>query len=111
MSDSINHPSYYNKGKIEVIDFIVDQKLGFIEGNIVKYICRYKFKDGLQALKKAKFYLEHLINELEQADMMQDVYEEKEEKEEKVLFGSGLKIFETKEEYEQFKKERETNGS
>ena len=36
----VKHPSHYNKGKIEVWDFIQDQELDFFEGNIVKYICR-----------------------------------------------------------------------
>ena len=42
------NPVYYQKGKIEVIDFIADQKLNYLEGNCIKYICRYKFKNGLE---------------------------------------------------------------
>lgn len=60
-------PSYYKgDGKIEVWDFVVSQKLGFLGGNIVKYVCRYKGKNGLQDLKKARQYLDKLIAVTEQ---------------------------------------------
>jgi len=58
--DNVN-PGHYKKGKIEVIDFVEDQKLDFCEGNVVKYLCRYKDKNGLEDLKKAEFYLKRLI--------------------------------------------------
>ncbi len=61
MTDLINHPPHYNQGKIEVSDFIVDQKLDFLEGNIVKYVCRWKYKEGIKDLKKAQWYLNRLI--------------------------------------------------
>ena len=47
MTDNIN-PKHYKQGKIEVIDFILDQKMGYLESNILKYICRYKLKNGLE---------------------------------------------------------------
>ena len=54
VKDSINHPVHYLQGNIEVIDFLEDQKLGFHEANIVKYICRAKHKSNeLEDLKKA----------------------------------------------------------
>tara|TARA_R100001086_G_C11814233_1_gene252394 strand:+ start:77 stop:283 length:207 start_codon:yes stop_codon:yes gene_type:complete len=59
MSDPIN-PKYYKKG-IETTKYILSHDMGFCEGNIIKYITRYKQKDGLQDLKKAKKYLELLI--------------------------------------------------
>lgn len=43
--------------------FITDQNLNFYEGCIIKYICRYRKKDGMKDLKKAKDYLEQLIHE------------------------------------------------
>ena len=49
IKDNIN-PNHYKKGKIEVIDFIEDQKLDFCEGNVVKYLCRYRDKNGYTAL-------------------------------------------------------------
>ena len=63
-----NHPEHYNSGKIEVIDFI--ESLGIAEdfciGNAIKYISRYKHKgDPVGDLKKAKWYIEYLINKLE----------------------------------------------
>lgn len=63
--DRINHPDYYNRGKIEVIDFIDDQGLNFSLGNAVKYICRAGYKnDEVEDLEKAVFYLEHEIRRL-----------------------------------------------
>jgi len=65
---NIQHPTHYNQGKIEVIDFIIDQKMGFCDGNVVKYVSRFRHKGRpLEDLKKAKFYLETLI----------ELYEEK----------------------------------
>lgn len=57
-------PKHYRQGKIEPWDFIISQKMGFLEGNIVKYITRYKAKNGLEDLLKAKTYLERLIKEV-----------------------------------------------
>ena len=58
-------PSYYKKG-IEVTDFILSHDLGWCEGNIIKYIVRHKIKhdDPIKDLKKAKWYLEKLIENL-----------------------------------------------
>jgi hypothetical protein len=55
-------PSHYKQGNIEVIDFILDQKFNYLEGNIIKYVSRHKFKNGLEDLKKAQWYLRELIN-------------------------------------------------
>ena len=66
--DNVNHPSHYNSGKIEVIDYIEDQNLGFHLGNVVKYISRAGKKDPStekEDLEKAKWYLERYINTLE----------------------------------------------
>lgn len=63
-ADPVNHPSHYNSGKIEVIEFIEDQKLGFHLGNVVKYTSRAGKKfpyDMTEDLKKAKWYLERKI--------------------------------------------------
>lgn len=59
------NPSHYKQGKIEVIDFILDQKMDYLTSNICKYICRWRFKDGLCDLKKAKWYLDKLIEQEE----------------------------------------------
>ena len=56
-------PSYYQRGSINVWDFIRDQGLSFHLGNAIKYVCRAGYKDSkIQDLKKAIHYLE---NELE----------------------------------------------
>ena len=59
------NPAHYKQGKIEVIDFILDQKMHYLTSNICKYICRWRFKDGLCDLKKAKWYLDKLIEQEE----------------------------------------------
>jgi len=66
------NPAYYQKGKIEVIDFIADQKLNYLEGNCIKYICRYKFKNGLEDLKKAQWYINKLIELKEKENVTQN---------------------------------------
>ena len=66
--EKVNHPQHYNAGKIEVIDAICDWELDFIEGNVVKYVTRAKHKeDELGDLKKARWYLDYLIKQLEQS--------------------------------------------
>jgi len=57
-ADLINHPPHYCTGKIEVIDYIEDQKLGYHLGNAVKYISRCQHKGTLtQDIDKAIWYL------------------------------------------------------
>lgn len=64
VTDEINNPSHYNQGRIEVLDFILDQNMPYLAGNIIKYLCRYRFKGSpVTDLKKAAFYLERLIKE------------------------------------------------
>lgn len=67
--DAVNHPKHYTAGKIEVIDFIDDQKFGFYEGQVVKYVCRAKYRGTeLQDLKKGAWYLNRLITLKEKLD-------------------------------------------
>jgi len=61
MLDNVNHPKHYTKGKIEPIDFINANDLDYLEGNIIKYISRYKYKGGSEDLEKAEFYLRMLL--------------------------------------------------
>lgn len=70
--DMVSHPPHYQSDTgLEVIDVIkaFTSDLTGIEatdtGNIIKYICRWKHKNGVEDLKKAKWYLEHLIKEVE----------------------------------------------
>ena len=61
--DIMNRPEHYeNSTEIDVIDFCNIYKLDFIEGNIIKYIVRYKKKNGIEDLYKAKDYLYRLID-------------------------------------------------
>lgn len=57
------NPAHYKQGSIETIEYILDQKMNYLEGNVVKYISRYKKKNGLEDLHKAKWYIERLIKE------------------------------------------------
>lgn len=72
LNDMVNHPSHYmSKNGMEVINVIESftSDLKGVEatdtGNIIKYICRWKHKNGLEDLKKARWYLDHLINKIE----------------------------------------------
>jgi len=63
-SDPVNNPSHYSEGMpdgVQVIDIIRAQEADFLHGNLIKYILRWKYKGGLQDLKKAKVYLDWLI--------------------------------------------------
>ena len=59
--DIVNHPKHYTSGGIECIDYINACKFDYLEGNIVKYVTRYKYKNGVTDLRKAEFYLRMLI--------------------------------------------------
>ncbi|MFT8709475.1 MAG: DUF3310 domain-containing protein [Sporolactobacillus sp.] len=61
----ISAPSYYTDGGIETWDFIIDKELNFLEGNVVKYVVRWRKKNGVEDLKKARVYLDKLIEEAE----------------------------------------------
>ena len=70
MTHNIN-PSYYQKSNFQVIDVIEEFTKG-LEGieavdtaQAIKYISRWKYKNGLEDLKKAKWYLDHLIDHIE----------------------------------------------
>jgi hypothetical protein len=60
----VDHPSHYNNGKIEIIDFIEDKKLNFHRGNAIKYISRAGLKNKdteIEDLEKAIWYLQREI--------------------------------------------------
>ena len=64
-------PTHYQRGKIQVWDFIADQQLDFFKGNVVKYVCRAGSKSGeseLDDLMKAKVYVEKAIELLALSD-------------------------------------------
>tara|TARA_R100000541_G_scaffold54680_1_gene63270 strand:- start:325 stop:597 length:273 start_codon:yes stop_codon:yes gene_type:complete len=63
--DMVNSPSHYNKAGIETIDaleaMLVDGYDYYLQGNIVKYLWRFRYKNGVEDLKKAQWYLNKLI--------------------------------------------------
>lgn len=64
----VNHPEHYNKG-IEVIEFIESWDMDFNTGNAIKYISRHKHKENpLADLKKAKWYVERMIANIEEEE-------------------------------------------
>lgn len=72
ISDNVNHPKHYKTKNgletIQVIEAFTDGLEGIEAtdtGNVIKYICRWKKKNGLEDLKKAQWYLNHLINHVE----------------------------------------------
>lgn len=68
--DSVNRPAHYTDGKIEVIDYIEDKKLGFCLGNAIKYISRAGKKDPekeVEDLNKAIWYINRRIKEIMEA--------------------------------------------
>ena len=69
-AEMVNHPPHYKEGEIECIDYLEDS-LGtdgfafYIEGNVKKYIHRWRHKGGIEDLKKAQWYLTRLIDKIE----------------------------------------------
>ena len=68
--DNVNAPAHYLHGRKETIDVISDcmtddEYHGYLKGNILKYVSRYKFKgEPLEDLEKARWYLNRLIQEV-----------------------------------------------
>jgi hypothetical protein len=67
VSDNVNKPSHYTQGGIECIDAIraslgLAEFADYCKGNIIKYIWRYRFKNGIEDLKKAAVYLNWMID-------------------------------------------------
>jgi len=59
--DSPGNVNEHYSGDIQPTEFIVAASLSWLDGNVVKYLCRYKKKNGVEDLKKAMWYLESLI--------------------------------------------------
>jgi hypothetical protein len=66
-ADMVNSPPHYNQAGIECIDAIEaatsDGYEYYLQGNIIKYLWRYRYKNGVEDLKKARWYLDKLIEE------------------------------------------------
>jgi len=66
--DMVNSPPHYNKAGIECINAIQaatgDGYEYYLQGNIIKYLWRYRYKNGVEDLKKAQWYLNELVEEV-----------------------------------------------
>jgi len=63
--EEIKKPTRYNKkGNLECWDVVLDQEMNFLEGSILKYLWRYKEKNGIHDLEKAKVYIDKIIEGL-----------------------------------------------
>jgi hypothetical protein len=77
LEDMVNHPPHYNKAGIECIDAIKamtdDGFEYYLQGNIMKYLWRYRYKNGVEDLNKAQWYLKKLIDIVENDKSKNDV--------------------------------------
>lgn len=70
--DAVNHPNHYTQGRVECIDALESATINkrgieaVCTANIIKYLWRYESKNGIEDVKKAQWYLQRLIKELEQ---------------------------------------------
>ena len=69
-ADKVNHPEHYNQGTIECIDAIEamlsqEEFVGYLRGNSLKYRWRFRYKNGIEDLRKADWYERRLLKVLE----------------------------------------------
>lgn len=90
MNNNVRHPEHYQgEFGMEVIDVIENftADLNGIEatdtGNIIKYACRWKRKNGVEDLEKIIWYCEHLINYISKQELIAKVREERAKEKEK----------------------------
>ena len=71
--DMVNHPKHYTQGGIECIDALKAATVGkrgieaVCVANVIKYLWRYEKKNGVEDVRKAKWYIERLLKELEES--------------------------------------------
>ncbi len=81
LDDSVNHPKHYTSGTVECIDAIesaVDGLTGMealLTGQVIKYVWRWKWKNGKEDLRKAEWYLKRLMLKLEDDERAKRVYD------------------------------------
>lgn len=61
----MNTPNHYDHA-IQPVDFILANGIPFCEGNVIKYICRWRDKNGREDLMKARHYIDILIDDLDE---------------------------------------------
>ena len=71
--DMVNHPQHYTQGGIECIDALKAATVGkrgieaVCVANVIKYLWRYEEKNGIEDVRKAKWYVERLLKELKES--------------------------------------------
>ena len=71
--DMVSHPKHYTQGDIECIDALKAATVGkrgieaVCVANVIKYLWRYEGKNGIEDVRKAKWYIERLLKELEES--------------------------------------------
>ena len=71
--DMVSHPKHYTQGGIECIDALKAATVGkrgieaVCVANVIKYLWRYEEKNGIEDIRKAKWYIERLLKELEES--------------------------------------------
>ena len=68
--DDVSSPVHYNKGSIECIEAIEasstkEEYEGYLRNNVLKYVWRFRYKDNIKDLRKARWYLDKLIGSVE----------------------------------------------
>jgi hypothetical protein len=67
--DRVNSPPHYNNGGMECIEYIQQQLSehfsSYCQGNVIKYLHRWRYKNGVEDLKKAEWYLRAMIRDIE----------------------------------------------
>lgn len=61
INDPVNSPTHYTQGEMETITAIEGLGLDYHQGNVIKYVSRYRYKNGIEDLRKAKWYIDRLI--------------------------------------------------
>lgn len=61
VEETAANPAHYSRWNVEPLEFIMQNEVDFVRGNIIKYIMRFDEKDGLSDLYKARTYLNRLI--------------------------------------------------
>lgn len=103
--ERVNHPDHYNAGGVECIDALDSATAGlegieaFDTANAIKYLWRWKHKNGIEDLKKAIWYIQHLVDKLSEEERKTKVhlcntcihdFPQCEAKCEDITFGTGL---------------------
>ena len=72
--DTVNSPPHYNNGGMECIDYIRQQLGGefssYCQGNVIKYLHRWRYKNGIEDLRKAEWYLKAMIRDIDNRSML-----------------------------------------